>query len=128
MRCKMLKIENKKRAYSKSKSAKWEHMAVKAHEGSRYVSTKCGKKVQARTNECKCEGSVLLQTRLAITMKEKYKIKMFKGHVLRRMIEGERTRVWCRRCAGYAEPKLVKLVFFCAEGKPGEEKAWTDVR
>ena len=51
-----------------------------------------------------------MQTCLAIARKAENKMVMFKGHDPLRMIDGGRTRVWCRRFAGYAEPKLEKLL------------------
>ena len=38
------------------------------------------------------------------------------------MIERERTRVWCRRCAGYAEYNLGQLLKLTCRGQPGQEQ------
>ena len=43
-----------------------------------------------------------------------------------RMIEDERTRVWCRRCAGYAAHKLEKLLFSQVQRQAEEEKDRTN--
>ena len=69
----------------------------------------CVRSVEKRKYEGmtgKCRSFAWLPAGLATTIKDKYNMKMYRGHDLWRLIEAERTTVWCEMCAGHAEHKL----------------------
>ena len=77
------------------RAATWERVAVKQQEGSASVCGKCEKQTNKKT--CKASAQRLLGYKQAWRSWE--------------MIDGQRTRVWCRSCTGYAEHELWKVFF-----------------
>ena len=71
----------------------------------------------------KFRGCAWFYRGLAITIKKTCKnYTGKKGHDLWRMIQGERPRVLCARCAGCAEHLLAKLLTKISDGQPQQEK------
>ena len=88
----------------------------------------CAKAVgeKANKNKRKASAEVLLgcvQPGMAITIIEQFFVEILqKGHGLRKIIEGERTRVWCRTCARYAWQKCGNCEETVAEENPNNKQ------
>ena len=87
--------------FKSKKAARWEHFTAKTQEEG---TTNVIKQDQI---ECACKGFAWLRT-TGVTITEKYNMEMLTRHDLWRVIEGERTKIRCRRCTGSSEPKLEK--------------------
>ena len=99
----MLKLEDRRHEKDNFKIRRLDHMA-KSQERAAKEQRLCANNVEKTYKQ----GT--------------WEMEMLTGHELSAVIQGERTRVWCRRCAGDAEHQVEKLSNYGCRGQPEQKE------